>query len=86
MTYYVVPSAQDRSNPTGRQPSPGIHSSELLWLDERTGHLIGRERPRLVAELVCRLAQGASPADLAETLPRELLRDEQGFALRDPDV
>jgi hypothetical protein len=65
---------------------PGIHSSELLWLDERTGHLLGRERPRLVAELVCRLAQGASPAELAETLPRELLRDEEGFAPRDPDV
>jgi len=64
----------------------GIHSSELLWLDERTGHLIGRERPRLVAELLCRLAQGASPADLAKTLPRELLRDEEGFTPRDPDV
>jgi pimeloyl-ACP methyl ester carboxylesterase len=74
------------SHTTALNVRRGIHTSELLWLDERTGHLIGRERPRLVAELVCRLAQGASPADLAKTLPRELLRDEEGFAPRDPDV
>jgi hypothetical protein len=43
-------------------------------------------RPRLVAELVFRLAQGANPSNLAKTLPRELLRDEEGFAPRDPDV
>ena len=56
-----------------------IPGSRLLWLDKSTGHLISQLRPQLVANLAGRLLAGESPAAIAATPPRELLRDGESF-------
>jgi pimeloyl-ACP methyl ester carboxylesterase len=56
-----------------------IRGSRLLWLDEKTGHLIPLTRPQLVANVARRLMAGESPDDIAATPPRELLRAGEAF-------
>ena len=69
----------DVSYTTAPDVAREIRGSELLRLDERTGHLISHERPQLIAGLACRLAHGESPAQLAASPLRDQLRDGEGF-------
>jgi pimeloyl-ACP methyl ester carboxylesterase len=55
-----------------------IHGSHLIWLDRTTGHLIPQERPQLVAELSCLLAQGVAPAAVSTRLSPGVLRQGEG--------
>lgn len=50
---------------TAQAVASAIPGSALLWLDASAGHSPPNTRPELVARLLCRLGQGASPAELA---------------------
>jgi pimeloyl-ACP methyl ester carboxylesterase len=62
------------SHTTALAVRAAIRGSELLWLDEATGHLIPQMRPELIAALGCALAAGATPAAAVQRLPPGLLR------------
>jgi pimeloyl-ACP methyl ester carboxylesterase len=65
---------------TAEDVTRAVPQGQLLWLDEKTGHLVSRRRPELVADFVARLTRGALPADVARELPPNLLREGEGFA------
>ncbi len=65
---------------TARQVQQAIRGSQLIWLDRATGHLIPQERPELVAELSCLLAEGVSPATVAERMSPGILHEGEGAA------
>lgn len=50
---------------TAESVARAIPHSTLLWLDASAGHSPPNTRPELVARLLCRLAQGSSPAEAA---------------------
>jgi pimeloyl-ACP methyl ester carboxylesterase len=65
---------------TAEDVARAIPNARLLWLDEKTGHLISHRRPELVADFTSRLARGATLADLVKKMPAGLLREGEGFA------
>jgi pimeloyl-ACP methyl ester carboxylesterase len=57
-----------------------VTESRLLWLDKASGHLLEQTRPDLVAWTVRYLAAGGDIADIADTLPEDLLRSGDEWA------
>jgi len=62
---------------TARGVRDSIPSSELIWLEEATGHAVAANRPELVGEMACRLFTGdAPPLDGAPWLSEFLRQGE----------